>query len=82
MTMQWLTIAVISGSAAIILYGFKMMVVRFDRLIQEVQGLKEVTVGQDAKIGENKRQIEGHKERLDNHAERIRKVELKQASFH
>ncbi|PKQ69393.1 hypothetical protein BZG01_00195 [Labilibaculum manganireducens] len=82
MTMQWLTIAVISGSAGIILYGFKMMVVRFDRLIQEVQGLKEVTVSQDAKIGENKRRIDGNDSRLNDHADRIRKVELKQASFH
>ncbi|RKE02309.1 hypothetical protein [Marinifilum flexuosum] len=79
MTMQWLTIAVITGASALIFFGFKMMVTRFDRLIQEVQGLKEVTVNQDGKIRENRRRIDKHDEDIKDHDRRIREVELIQA---
>ncbi len=85
MTVQWITLAVITGGAGVLFWLLKIWVkginIRFDSLIKEMQTLGKSLIAQDGRIQLMHERQDTHERRINNHSERLRAVELKQVEI-
>jgi hypothetical protein len=83
MTLEWLTLAIIGGAAVVIWWSFRTWIkgvnARFDLLISEIQDLSKSLVAQNGRIQTIEKSLGTHDVRLNDHAKRLRQLELKQA---
>ncbi len=85
MTVEWITLGVITGGAAILFWALKGWVsginLRFDNLIKEMRDLGKSIVAHDGRIQLLHERQDTHENRINNHSERLREIELKQAKI-
>lgn len=80
MSLDWLTVAIISAAAVVIWWGIKRMTIRVDTLIVEVKNLGKSLVYQQGRIKSVEDRLTQVEKRQNNHSDRLRKAEMKQAA--